>query len=245
LAGVTPRALEVRRCDVAGKFTEEERMSRLTEDRLAAARPILDRFRDKLRRDRFFSAHALERELSDALRLGHQELTGLVVDLLDEPDYRLVAAYYMEHVNADALGPPDQAPRAPGVAAEFEGPLARLYGVDSYDAADREGRRTEFWRAALADSRQGGLPEEEYEGPRFTAHDRAGREYVLTPVYRRRTDPSGHTAAGGGYETGDLIRLVTPSGSTVRRDGTGRYTVLDGGAHGGETTLTSGDPKAV
>lgn len=220
-------------------------MSRLTEDRLAVAQPILDRYRDKLRRDRFFSAHALERELSDALRLGHQEVTGVVVDLLDLPDYRLVAAYYMENVNGDTLGPPDQAPRAPGVAAEFRDPLAKLYGAQSYEAADREVKRVEFWRTAFAEPGQGGLPDQEYEGPRFTARDEAGTEYVLTPVYRRRTDSSGHTAAGGGYEAGDLVRLVTPAGGTVRRDRTGRYTVLDGGSQGDEITLTSNHPKAV
>lgn len=220
-------------------------MSRLTEDRLAIARPILNRFRDKLRRDQFFSADALERELSDALRLGHQEVSGVVVDLLDLPDYRLVAAYYLENVGGDTLNPPDQARRPPGVAAEFRDPLARLYGVDSYDAPNLAERKAAFWRKAFGDPAQGGLPDEEYEGPRFAARDRDGKEYVLTPVYRRRTDPSGRTAAGGGYEAGDLVRLVTPAGGTVRRDGPGRYTILDGGSQGSETTLASADPKAV
>ena len=220
-------------------------MSRLTDDRLAAARPILDRFRDKLRRDRFFSADALERELSDALRLGHQELAGVAVDLLGLPDYRLVAAYYMENVGGDTLVPPDQPSRAPGVPEEFRGPLAAAYAAASTDAADTAGRRAAFWRAAFDDAGQGGLPGEEYEGPRFTARDAAGREYPLTPVYRRRTDPSGRTAAGGGYEADDLVRLVMTAGGSVRRDAPGRYTVLDGGAHGAETTLVSGDPRAV
>lgn len=220
-------------------------MARLTEERLDVARPILDRYRDKLRRDRFFSAHAIERELSDALRLGHQEVTGVVVDLLEMPDYRLVAAYYMENVNADMLGPPDQARRDPGVAAEFMSPLAVLYEIESYGAPDRDAKRAEFWRRAFADTGQGALPDEEYEGPRFTARDGAGTEHVLTPIYRRRTDPSGHTASGGGYETSDLVRLVTPAGGAVRRDGTGRYTVLDGGSQRDETALTSNHPKAV
>ncbi|HEX6986832.1 MAG TPA: hypothetical protein VF170_15755, partial [Planctomycetaceae bacterium] len=80
-------------------------MSRLTNGRLAAARPILDRYLDKLRRDRFYSAFALERESADLWRLGYQELSGAVTDLLDAPRDRLVAVYHLENVGADAGSP--------------------------------------------------------------------------------------------------------------------------------------------
>lgn len=220
-------------------------MSRLTKDRLAVVLPLLDRFRDKLRRDRFFSARALERELADLLRLGHQEVTGLVVDLAGNPDYRLVAAYYMENVTGGESGGWGVGLQADEVVPEFRRALAALYGVASLDAPDSAVRRTEFWRAAFADPSQGALPDVEYEGPRFMARDLAGDEHVLIPVYRRCTDASGRLAAGGGYESADLIRLVTIAGRAVRRDGLGRYTVLDGGSQGDETTLTSSDPKSV
>jgi hypothetical protein len=218
-------------------------MSRLTKDRLTAAEPVLDRYLDKLRRDRFFSAAALERELSDLWRIGYQQVTGVIADLAGHPGYRLVAAYYMENVAADALGPPDAAPRASDVAPEFHVPLAKLYGLPSYDAPDREQKRSEFWRRAFDGSGGAALPAEEYEGPRFTACDEAGNEYVLTPVYRCRTDGAGRPA-GGGYEAGDLAMIVSTTGDRVRRDAPGRYTLLDSRT-GGETRLTSRDPQAV
>lgn len=217
-------------------------MSRLTPDRLATAEPVLDRYLDKLRRDRFFSAFALERELADLWRLGYQQVTGVVIDLLDDDRYRLVAAYFMENVGADVLSPPDTAPRATGLDPEFHAPLARLYGTASFDAADFERNRSDFWRRAFGEA-GASLPDEEYEGPRFTAHDPMGHEYVLTPVYRCRTDGAGHRS-GGGYEAGDLVALVSRTGCRVRRDGPGRYALLDSRA-GGETWLTSRDPNAV
>ena len=219
-------------------------MSRLTEELLADARPILDRYRDRLRRDRSFSAHALERELSEGLRIGYREVAGVVVGLFQLPDYRLVAVYYAESIGKGNLGPDGLTLDEPDIAAEFRVALARVYGVESHDAVDLGQARAEFWRQAFAEPGQGGLPQEEYEGPRFAANDAAGREHVLIPVYHRRTDPSGRKA-GGGYEATDLIRLVTPTGGTVRRDGPGRYTILDGGSHGAVTTLTSRHPKAV
>lgn len=210
-------------------------MSRLTKDRLTAAEPVLDRYLDKLRRDRFFSAAALERELSDLWRIGYQQVTGVIADLAETPGYRLVAA--------DALGPPDAAPRAVDVAPEFHASLAKLYGLASYDAPDRERKRSEFWSRAFDGSGGAGLPTEEYEGPRFTAHDDAGNEYVLTPVYRCRTDGAGQRA-GGGYEARDLAMIVSTTGDRVRWDGPGRYTLLDSRT-GGEMRLTSRDPQAV
>jgi len=66
---------------------------------------------------------------------------------------------------------------------------------------------------------------------------------VLTPVYRCRTDGAGRQT-GIGYEADDLAALLLQGGRHVRRDGPGRYAVLDSRT-GGETLLTSHDPKAV
>lgn len=85
--------------------------------------------------------------------------------------------------------------------------------------------------------------QDEYEGPRFTAHDRQGVDYVLTPVYRRCDDAEGRPL-GKGYEDCDIIRIWTTGGETVRHDGVGRYTILSNDPDG-EITLTSRDAKAV
>lgn len=218
-------------------------MSRLTPDRLAAAEPVLDRYHDKLRRDRFFSAFALERELSDLWRLGYQEVAGAVIDLLDDPRYALVAAYYMENVSADPLAPPDAAPPSAGVPADYRGPLANLYGAPSFGSPDFQEKRSSFWNRAFDGDGGAALPQEEYEGPRFTAHDAAGTEHVLTPVYRCRTDGAGRPA-GDGYENADLVAILSTTGSRVRRDTAGCYALLDSRT-GGELLLKSRDPHAI
>ena len=84
---------------------------------------------------------------------------------------------------------------------------------------------------------------DEYEGPQFTAHDDDGNDYVLTPVYRRRDDAVG-APVGTGYEIGDLIRIWTSGGASVRREGQGCYTILSSRA-GGEIAVTSRDAKAI
>ena len=83
----------------------------------------------------------------------------------------------------------------------------------------------------------------EYNGPAFVAHDEAGHDYMLVPVYRCHLDSVGDQV-GHGYAVDDLVRLWTASGDVVRRDAAGRYTILHNDPRR-EVTLTSNHPKAV
>lgn len=83
----------------------------------------------------------------------------------------------------------------------------------------------------------------EYQGPSFVAHDTAGKDYMLVPVYHCHTDAAGEQA-GQGYAIGDLARLWTSTGQAVRRDSAGRYTILDKDPRR-EVPLVSNHPKAI
>lgn len=113
-------------------------MARLTDRRFEQAKPILDRYRDKLAQSQNHSFHAgfLEKELRELWRMGYQELKGVMKDLSRRPGYTHLAAYYMEHSNAGS-----------GVAEEFKDTLAALYGVRHYHADDREEKQRAFWAA--------------------------------------------------------------------------------------------------
>lgn len=84
---------------------------------------------------------------------------------------------------------------------------------------------------------------DEYNGPSFVAHDDAGNDYMLVPVYRCQFDSAGDRV-GTGYEIDDLVRLWTATGDVVRRDELGRYTILHNDPRR-QITLTSSHPKAV
>lgn len=84
---------------------------------------------------------------------------------------------------------------------------------------------------------------QEYNGPPFVAHDDAGNDYMLVPVYRCNVDRAGDQV-GQGYSAGDLVRLWTATGHIVRRDAPGRYTILDNDPRR-EVPLTSNHSRAV
>ncbi len=108
-------------------------MYRLTEIRLASAQAILEQHRAELFERHCFDTHSFERELRDTWSLGYRELKDIMCDMLKHERYREVAAFYMEHSNA------------PVVVSEFKQPLASLYGVRSYHAAECEEMRRKFW----------------------------------------------------------------------------------------------------
>ena len=109
-------------------------MYRLTERRLAKAEPILQEYRAKLHTEGAINAHGFEMELRQCWGIGYQELKSIIEDLSKIDDYVFLAAYYMEHSSA------------PGVVMEFKRSLARLYGIDHFDASDRKAKREAFWQ---------------------------------------------------------------------------------------------------
>ena len=112
-------------------------MYRLTERRLAAAQEILDRYADWLQDRHGINSAMLEKELRDVWDIGYQELKDIIIDMLNQDGYRLIAAYYMQHQSAT------------GPVSEFQPHLARLYGTRMYDPFDEEGKQSAFWEAAL------------------------------------------------------------------------------------------------
>lgn len=110
---------------------------KLTERRLEAVRPILEKYRKLLHKSHHIDPGMLERELRDCWGIGYQALKGIIIDLAKMGRYRLVAAYYMQHQNV------------PGPVAEFKKPLAQLYGTRGYDHFDKEGKRKTFWENAF------------------------------------------------------------------------------------------------
>jgi hypothetical protein len=117
-------------------------MYKMTDRRLATAKPILEKYRAQLFTSHSFDTHAFERELRDAWSTGYREIKDVVTEIAkkrrrtvekDTDRYREVAAYYMQNNNGAC------------VASEFQRPLAELYGITHYDANDREQKRAEYW----------------------------------------------------------------------------------------------------
>ena len=108
-------------------------MYRLTTNRLAKAKPILEKYRRKLYEDFSFDARMLEKELKECWDLGYQEIKQIAEEMLNMPRYKYVAIYYMEHGGA------------PGVVSEFQGLLAAVYGIRDYHAPDRDQISKELW----------------------------------------------------------------------------------------------------
>ena len=110
-------------------------MYKVTSRRLAKAEPILDQYRAELHRRGTIDVHAFETALRDCWNVGYKEMKDLAEHLSKIARYRYLAAYYMENSNGSRQL----------VAAEFKDVLAELYGLDWYDAKDREPRRKKFW----------------------------------------------------------------------------------------------------
>jgi hypothetical protein len=119
-------------------------MYKVTERRLTAARPILEKYRAQLFARHSFDTHAFEHELRDVWKTGYQEIKDVVIEItrkrrrsiiVRETDrYREVAAYYMENDNGGRT------------VSEFQHPLAELYGISHFHADDRGKKRDEYWK---------------------------------------------------------------------------------------------------
>ncbi len=107
---------------------------RLTERRLDAARDILDKYAEQLRRSKRIDSMGLEHELRETWDLGYRELKDIMSDLLKTDEYKYIAAYYMQHQNP--MGP----------VSEFKADLAALYGLNWYDSPERQKKQAAFWK---------------------------------------------------------------------------------------------------
>jgi hypothetical protein len=110
-------------------------MYKVTQRRLTKAQPILERHRAELHRSGSTDARAFEVALRESWNVGYQTMKDLATDLLKHERYRFLAAYYMENSNGSRQR----------VAMEFKDDLAKLYGVQWYNATDRDAKREVFW----------------------------------------------------------------------------------------------------
>lgn len=113
-------------------------MYKLTDTRLEKARAILERYRAQLLAKGRFDAGLFEQELRKCWDIGYQTLKGVAIDMAKKARYKKVALYYMEHINGAE------------VVCEFQGPLAKAYGVRSYHAPNLKMKRAQFWAALKA-----------------------------------------------------------------------------------------------
>ena len=74
-------------------------MYKLTPNREAKARQILERAYASLMSRGWFDAHDLERELRDCWNVGYHELYQILEDSFRDARWLYVSAYYMEHVH--------------------------------------------------------------------------------------------------------------------------------------------------
>lgn len=116
-------------------------MYRLTDKRFESARPIFEKYRSILFRNQAFDTQQFEHELRKCWDLGYRELKDILIALAKNEAFVGVAAYYMEHSNA------------PGPCSEFKAPLAKLYGVTSYDNTPNLAQaRDLFWQKHYRDN---------------------------------------------------------------------------------------------
>ena len=111
-------------------------MATLTANRFQKAKPILDRYNQRLLETGQLDFSAFEGELKAAWGLSYQGLKRIFIELSKRDEYVALATRYMEE-------------GTPGVAAEFKIPLAKLYGIAHYDAKEREEMKKKFWKRAL------------------------------------------------------------------------------------------------
>lgn len=116
-------------------------MYRLTERRYEKALPIFESHRKRLESGQHVDARLLDQELRECWNVGYQELKNIVIQLLDDPRFGLVAASYMENINGRL------------VVSEFKTPLAELYGLEVFDSPARDKQAKAFWTKAFASLR--------------------------------------------------------------------------------------------
>lgn len=110
-------------------------MAHVTDRRLAKITPILERYREKLRSHRSFSARQLEHEIRDELNFGYTSIKTFVPELCKYAEHLHVAVYCMQHMNT------------PGPIAQHKLAIARVLGIRSYNSNDREQAEHSFWNA--------------------------------------------------------------------------------------------------
>jgi hypothetical protein len=116
-------------------------MTKLSDETLRLALPILERYRTVLLTSRRFDVGSFESELRGVWSIGYKTLKDFVIDMSEHGRFQEVAAYYMEHSNA------------PGVISEFKPCLARLYGLKTYHhSPDFELLKNQFWARAFGDA---------------------------------------------------------------------------------------------
>lgn len=108
-------------------------MYTLTNARLETIEQSLDAAAATLCRGGGIHCRTLEHELRDLLGTGYRELKDVMLQLFLSPKYTLLAAYYMQHIDA------------PVVVAEFKPTLAAFYGVEDFDSGECRAKRTSFW----------------------------------------------------------------------------------------------------
>ena len=82
----------------------------------------------------------------------------------------------------------------------------------------------------------------DYQGATFTAYDRDGRGYQVSPVYR--FDFGAQLPREKTFTPESCVGLLTEDGRWVRRDQRGRYAIL-GTAAAGEVSLAARGANAV
>ena len=75
----------------------------------------------------------LETELRKCWKTGYRELKDIMRELSKQDYYRYLAARYMET-------------GYPGVVSEFQSALADVYGIESFQSAERDSKREVFWK---------------------------------------------------------------------------------------------------
>ncbi len=112
-------------------------MYKVTENRLAKAKPILEEFRTILHSEGQINAKEFEMKLRECWNVGYVEMKSLAEDLSRIERYRFLAAYYMEYSNGSRNL----------VALEFENVLANIYKIDYYHHPELPVKRDAFWNS--------------------------------------------------------------------------------------------------
>ena len=109
-------------------------MAKLTERRMEKADHIFEEYRTKLNEHQQVNCAQMEKELKQCFNLGYQGIKDIIIDLFARERYKQLAAFFMENIDTSV-----------GVVSEYHKPLAKLYGIKSYYADDREEKRKAFW----------------------------------------------------------------------------------------------------
>lgn len=112
-------------------------MYRLTERRFEAALSIFEKYQTHIDAGYHINSLAFERELRDCWNVGYRELKDILIQLLSNPRYELLAASYMETSNGGQI------------VTEFQESLERLYGSQQCHGSDWTQKRDDFWNKAF------------------------------------------------------------------------------------------------